>query len=133
MASSGAAPAHDGAPWELVGGRHPAASKAWFQWGFILRHRGDARRSFRSPSNGGGRRWRLATERWFAQDLTMLRAAYGASPMMGIAPTGAVDLCEAPGMDGLARAATLTRRRGRAVGLGLASSLPKTGIEGAYL
>jgi hypothetical protein len=118
MASSGAAPAHDGAPWELVGGRHPATSKAWFQWGFILRHRGDARRSFRSPSNGGGRRWRLATERWFAQDLTMLRA---------------VDLCEAPGMDGLARAATLTRRRGRAVGLGLASSLPKTGIEGTYL
>jgi hypothetical protein len=106
---SGAALAHNSAPWELIRGRHSTTLKLGIHWGFTLRHRSDEGRSFRSPSNGGERWWWLATDRRFSQDLTTSRTTCSASPMMGTAPTGAVDLREAPGTVGLARAATPVR------------------------
>jgi hypothetical protein len=54
--------------------------------------------------------------RQFSQDLMASRAASGASPMMGMAPTGVADLREAPGTGGLAQAASPTWQRGRVVG-----------------
>jgi hypothetical protein len=71
---------------------------------------------FCSPWDDGGRRWRLATVGRFSQVLTTSRVTSGASPTMGTTLMRAADLCEAPGMVSLTRAATLARRRGRAAG-----------------
>jgi hypothetical protein len=116
VAGRGTAPACDGAPWELTGGRRPAAPKLNFQRGFGLSHRSDAGRSFRLPSSGGGRWWRLATERRFGQDLNTVRVTRSASSMTWMASMEVVDLGEAPGTGGLAQAATSTQQRGRAAG-----------------
>jgi hypothetical protein len=113
---SGVVPACDGAPWELTRGRRPTALKLGFQRGFGLWHCSDAGRSFCLASSGGGRRWWLATERRFGQDLNMARATHSASSTTWTAPMGAADLREAPGTVGLARAATPARQWGRAAG-----------------
>jgi hypothetical protein len=115
-AGSGAAPSCDDAPWELIRGRRPVPSKLGLQRGFALWHRNDAGRSFRSPSNGSGRQWRLATNGWFGQNLRTARATFSASSMTWISPTGVADLREALGMVSLAQAATQAQQRGRAVG-----------------
>jgi hypothetical protein len=44
--------------------------------------------------------------RQLSQDLMASRVTFDVSPRMGRAPTGAVDLGEAPGTVGLARAVT---------------------------
>jgi hypothetical protein len=93
-----------------------AALKLGFQWGFGLRHRSDVGRSFHLPLNDGGRRLGLATERWFGQDITTVRATHSASSMTWTAPIGVADLREAPGTVGLRQAATPVRQWGRAVG-----------------
>jgi hypothetical protein len=113
---SGAIPACDGAPWELTGGKRLTALKLKFQRGFSLWHCSDAGRSFCLPSSDGGRRWWLATERQFGQDLNTVRVTHSASSMTWTAPMGAADLCEAPGTVGLAQAATPARQWGRAAG-----------------
>jgi hypothetical protein len=116
VVGSGVAPARDSAPWELARGRRLAALKLRFQWGFILWDRSNAGRSFCLPSNGGGRRWRLATESQFGQDVNTMRATCSASSMTQTSPMLVADLREAPGMVGLARAATPVRQWGRAAG-----------------
>jgi hypothetical protein len=115
-AGSSVSPACDGTPWELAGGRRPAAPKLRLQWGFILWHRSDVGRLFRSPLNGGRRWWCLATERWFGQDLTTWRVTCSASPMTWTTLMGVADLREAPRTVGLARAATPAWRWGRVAG-----------------
>jgi hypothetical protein len=103
MAGNNVAPACDGAPWELAGGRRPATPKLSSRQGSVLWHCGDAGRSFCSPLNGSGRSTMV---RQFGQDLTVSRVTSNASPLTGMAPTGVADLCEAPGMVCLERAAT---------------------------
>jgi hypothetical protein len=100
-ADSSTAPTCNGAPWELIGGRRLATLKLSYQQGFGLWHRSDTGRLFRLPSSG---------------DWTIVRVTRSTSSMTWTAPTGVVDLREAPGMVGLAQGATPARQRGRAVG-----------------
>jgi hypothetical protein len=73
--------------------------------GFHLRHRGDVGNSIRSPWDGSGRRWWLATVRRFGWLQASTPACSVAPPVKVKAPKGAAVFGDPSGMDDSARAA----------------------------
>jgi hypothetical protein len=67
-----------------------------FEWGFLVRHWGDAANPFCSPWDWSGRQWQLATVRPLPQAWAMACEVSIAPLAMGKAPTVAVNFCKTP-------------------------------------